>query len=367
LIFKLFAVSFCQLFFCLTSALPSPALPGESQKSGGGPTEKNIQSSAADEKPPFVDGDALTEGLSEEALQKLVARAQETHSNALVVLKNGKLIGQWYFGHAVKEHSVRSITKAITALAIGKLIDEHKIVSLDQPISSFYPEWDGAKKSITLRHVLTQTSGLDQTADFSQPDVIKLALAADIKEEPGKKFVYNDRVSNLLAGVVQVAAGKPLDTYLAEKLFLPLGISNYHWDRDRSGQPLVMGGLNMNAVDLAKIGVMMASGGVWQGKPIISPAWIETLTLRSPANASYGLMWWLIEAPKVNAASSVLTRPIGYAARGYMGQALIILPRQKLVVVRLISEKSHKSESDNFDDLSACALSLLDQPRELEK
>jgi CubicO group peptidase (beta-lactamase class C family) len=279
----------------------------------------------------------------------------------LVVIKNGKLIGQWYFGHKIKPQSIRSITKSITSLAIGKLIDERKIASVDVPISAFYPEWSvGPKSAITLKQVLSQTSGLDDKADSNQPDLVKFALEAELKDRPGSKFVYNDRASNLLAGVVQIAAGKPVDAYVAEKIFTPLEISNYHWDKDQSGHPLVMGGLELNALDLAKIGQLIVNGGICNGKQIISPSWLEVATTRPTLNSEYGLMWWLLDKNSADIGDVGATKEIvGCIARGHLGQALIILPKQKLVVVRQISEKGHKIEADDFSDLPALTRSLL--------
>jgi CubicO group peptidase (beta-lactamase class C family) len=332
------------------------ARAGNAPAAGG---DDGADAQEASEKPPFPEGDATTEGIAEEALQELVKRAFDTNTSALVVLKNGKLIGHWYFGHKVKPLTIRSITKSITSLAIGALIDEHKIDSVDVPISAYYPEWAaGPKRGITLRQILSQTSGLDDRADFSQPDLVKWGLEAELKEKPGTKFGYNDRASNILAGVVQIASGKSLDAYVADRIFCPLAITTYHWDKDQAGNPLAMGGLSMNAIDLAKVGQLIASGGIWEGKQIVSSSWIETATTRPSSNASYGLMWWLL--CKTGEAGEGETKDvIGCEARGHLGQVLLILPKQKLVVARQISEKGHKDEADDFSDLPARAEALL--------
>ena len=194
----------------------------------------------------FADGDATTEGIDETALQSLVKRAGETHSNALVIVKNGKLIGQWYFGHLVK------------------------IASLDVPLASFYPSW--------------------------------------------------------------------------------------RWTKDLAGQPTVTGGLSLNAIDLAKVGNMLisilqngdsAAGG--GSKNTISKSWIDQSTggaALPKISPDHGLLWWLLRT-----GSDDYNRTIGFMGRGFHGQFLIVLPQQRLVIVRQISEKSHKSEGDDFADL----------------
>jgi CubicO group peptidase (beta-lactamase class C family) len=146
----------------------------------------------------------------------------------------------------------------VVSLAVGLLLDEGRIKSLDQPVSDFYPEWrQGAKRRITIRHLLTHTSGLQNAQHTSEEiypsgDFVQLALAAELTSEPGTAGAYNNKAVNLLAGVVEQASGQKLDAYLRERLFTPLGIVAFEWSRDDAGNPHAMSGLQIRPRDFAR-------------------------------------------------------------------------------------------------------------------
>jgi CubicO group peptidase (beta-lactamase class C family) len=305
-------------------------------------------------------GNAVTEGVDRAALDKLTRRARETHSNALIVVKNGKVIRKWYCGHKLRPIVTRSITKSVTSLAIGCLIDDGKIKSLDQPISDFFPELNqGMKKNITLKHILANTSGIDASEVYNDPDLIKVALSADVKSEPGTEFVYNNKAVSLLAGIVKIASGKPADEYISERILSPLGITDASWERDKAKNPLVMGGLSLDAMDLAKIGQLVLNGGIWHGKRIVSKEWISKSTNPGVSVTPwYGLLWWILPGKSSNGATGT-RQPIGFRAEGYMGQNLIVLPKQQLVVVRQIGKVHYASQNDYFEDIVECTKNLV--------
>ncbi|HEY9404324.1 MAG TPA: serine hydrolase [Pyrinomonadaceae bacterium] len=358
---------------------------------------------------------AQTGNVNQKALENLIRRAGETHSDALVVLKNGRPVGEWYFGREKGKIQLMSATKSVVNLIIGKLIDTGKIKSLDQPVYEFYPEWNqGRKKSITVRHLLNHTSGLQDIPNAGvelepAPDVVKLALAAELSEEPGQKFRYNNKAVNLLAGIVEIASGKRMDIYFRDEILQPMGITDYNWLLDRSGNPYVMAGLELSATDFAKIGQLVLNKGLWEGKRIIGEKWIEeSLAQGQPHFATSGLLWWrmpsyqrfVIDAAKLNEleAASVsrefinkilplkgnvfsnrqefnkalektlgsnwseavhkevgsknIQLPnritgdiIGNYAEGFLGQHLVLMPQHNLVAVRLV----RRSKSYNFN------------------
>ncbi len=364
------------------------------------------------------EGDAATEGIVQSALDRLAVRAAETHSDSLVVLKDGKLIGEWYFGHDKQPINTKAMTKSIVSLAIGCLIDDGKIKSLDQPVLDFYPQWNqGYKKFITVGHLLAQVSGIDPSEEFNTPDLVQLALASELKDKAGTRFANNNKAVNLLSGVIQVASGKPMEQYISERIFSPLGITDASWEHDQAGNAEVMSGLSLTAIDLSKIGQMMLNGGIWQGQKIVSSDWIVKSTNTGvSANPWYGLLWWLLfdkvslhvptadeaqyfhmspqlvqtirslhgkqfEAKNLDrdckqAMGGDLFRqwsaamqdgfraiakeppPIGFKAEGFMGQNLIVLTQPQLVVVRQISKENYKSADDDFPDLVDCVKAL---------
>ena len=240
-------------------------------------------------------------GVDQAVLAKIKQRGQESRSDAIVIYKDGKLVAEWYFGKPQAPIEAMSATKSIVGLAIGRLIDTGKLKSLDQPVHEFFPEWkQGKKQQVTIRHLLNHTSGLQNVENtgaeiYPSPDFVKLALAAELDNDPGTKFAYNNKAVNLLAGIVKIASGKRMDVYIRDEIFTPLGITDATWSLDDAGNPQAMSGLQIRAQDLATIGLMLEGGGQWKGKRIISAKWIAESTGK-PGQAfmgRYGLLWWL--------------------------------------------------------------------------
>ncbi len=265
----------------------------------GSPPGDASAGAPAQEPPPWASPEAA--GLDPAALRRLVEGARASGADALVVVKDDRLVLEEHFGTRAGPIEAFSTTKSVVSLAVGMLLDEGRLRSLDQPVSDFYPEWKGGpKRAITLRHLLDHTSGLADLPPVSDADSyrsnwVRVALDSDLTSEPGTHWAYNNRAVNLLAGIVEKASGQRLDEYLRDRLFAPLGIKDYEWMRDIAGNPVCMAGLRLRPRDLARIGEMLADGGVWQGRRIVSAAWIEASALQQsqPLNPGYGLLWWI--------------------------------------------------------------------------
>jgi CubicO group peptidase (beta-lactamase class C family) len=267
------------------------------------PSTMNPKSSVA---PPaanddFPRGDPLATGLDASALQKFLEQAEDTHSDQVIVLRDGKIVVEKDFTEARGLVETMSVTKSIVGLLIGQLIDAHKIESVDVALSAYFPEWkdDAQKSKITLRHVLTQTSGIQDRSDtkdiYASQDFVKLAVDAPIAEEPGSTFRYNNKATNLLAAVVERASGVKMDEWARVHLFEPLAIRDYEWMRDPAGNPESMSGLRVHPIDLAKIGQLVLNHGTWNGKSVVSAAWIDMMcSVQSPNAPYYGFLWWLV-------------------------------------------------------------------------
>lgn len=368
---------------------------------------------------PFEKVDPKAAGIDPAALERLVKRAEETHSDSLVILKDGKLVGEWRFGKPAEPIEVMSVTKSVVNLAIGRLVETKKIASIDVPVATFYPEWKGTpKEKILIRHLLDHTSGLAANRNamevYQSKDVVRLALDAALSQGPGTEFFYNNKATNLLAGIVEKASGRKLGEYLRDELFAPLGVTRFSWMRDSAGNPHGMAGLKLDALDLAKIGQLMLDQGVFQGKRLLSPEWVAAST--RPAQQlqpGCGLLWWVRSewskmeitpetiaawrqggadpafldklaplvgkplpqedfAPQLdkifgpgqglaayaeNVANKRLPQPkntrgpqIGFAANGHLGQHVQVLTGPRIVAVRQIRQESYKGEADGFDD-----------------
>jgi CubicO group peptidase (beta-lactamase class C family) len=176
---------------------------------------------------------------------------------------------------------------------------------VDEPVSTWYPEYaiDPARKGIKLRHVLQHTSGILTTQGshdiYPQKNFVKFALESPVVTPPGEEFKYNNRAINIASGIVGKVTGKPMDELLAANLFKPLEITDYRFRHDRAGNTWAMDGLEMTASDLVKIGSVLAEGGKWKGKQIISEKWLAVATEASlvslDRNGAYGLGIFVLE------------------------------------------------------------------------
>jgi CubicO group peptidase (beta-lactamase class C family) len=223
-----------------------------------------------------------------------VARAQETHSAVVLLMRDGKQVTE-YHDKTLEPSAIdlRSATRSVIALGIGLLLRDGFIDSLDAPVYRFFPEWNqGRKKQITIRMLLNQTSGLRNAADPASPDVVRYALAAELHADPGESFSESDSAANLLTALIAKASGKSADEYFADKLFAPLRISEVTWQKDASGNVLGSTGLALRAQDALSLGQLVLEGGAWKGQQIVPEDYINEM-LNPPAtkNVEYGLLW----------------------------------------------------------------------------
>jgi len=240
----------------------------------------------------------LGQQINEVALKNLLKTAEEAHTDGLVIYKDGELVGEWYFGREPKKIDMKSVTKSITSLGFGILVTQAKL-NIDQPVADFYPEWNQEnKRDITIRHLLTHTSGM-LDSDFglveSTENIVRLALASDLTHPVGTHYVYNNKAVNLLAGIAEKADGRSLDVMMQQELFDPLGINDVKWPKDNADHPYVMAFLQMKPADLAKIGLFVLNKGTWNGNRIIAEQWFrESVKPGADFLPEYGLLWELI-------------------------------------------------------------------------
>lgn len=295
------------------------------------------------------------EGLEPEAVAELVAAADESGSTGLAMFHEGGLVGEWYAGGQPQAVESMSVTKPILSLGVGVLLEEGRIESLDTPVHEFYPQWEkGDHAEVTLRHLLTHTSGLGRAMDThalnTAEDRVALALESDIVTAPGEKTQYNNNAMNLLAGVIGEAAGEPADEYLADRVFAPLGIEDFEWERDEAGNPQGQAGLSIRAGDLARLGQLVLQEGVWDGERLVDAGFLEKAVepqvseFPQAPESSIGLGWMLLvdedsEDPGVKAVHH----------NGDLGQYLLILPDEELVAVRMVAQsKGYDPASDTL-------------------
>lgn len=266
-------------------------------------------------------------------------RKENLDVRSFLVIKDGKLIFERYSQGLTRDYNYElySITKNVTALAAGVLVDEGR-ARLDEKVAPVLtrvrPDLASAfadKQGIELRHVLSMSTGLvynfkptDDPIYYGAPDRLKLAAETTPKRPPGAEFDYTDINPILASATLGADAGMPLQAFAELTIFKPLGMKHYAWERaDDKGLVSSGWGLRLRAVDMAKVGMLVLSGGRWNDRQIVSQAWARTMT--APASAPfYGLYWWINDI--------VATEPEVHAM-GFKGQFIVALPERNAVVV----------------------------------
>ena len=341
---------------------PFTALPVSADQSGGcgNPVARDDSwpvASADDDK--LIDRDALCR-----MADRLTASDANIH--AVLIARRGKLAFERYFkgpdevpgyiyGRRVENitfdvdtlHDMKSVSKSVASLAVGIAIDRGLIRSINEPIFSFFPELSDLrspeKDRIQLVHALTMSMGLTwveatpATGDFNN-DEARMNMAGDpcryvlglaMTAPAGQKFFYNTGALRLVSAIIRKATGRPLDEFVRETLFAPLGMTSFEWSRIK-GDTDAGGGLRLRPRDMAKIGQLVLAGGRWNGRQVVSKAWIDASTSRkitATDGMDYGYLWWLGHARH----NERQVHWIGALGRG--GQSIRIVPELDFVVV----------------------------------
>lgn len=266
-------------------------------------------------------------------------QARLPHVRSLLVVRHGQLVFEKYYGDASREglHNIQSMTKSVSSALVGIAVKKGYITSIENKVVDYFPEYrdaitDQRVRSITIKHLLTMSSGIDEMR-LSFDKVLANPLADILRQPlihaPGQGFKYSSAAAHLLGGVLRKATGTSVLEFAERELFRPLGIGQVEWYADNTG--LQSGGMSglWRSRDVLKLGELYLRGGKWNGTGLISPAYIaESVTIHNTGNfygekAQYGYMWWI-------------TRVAGYDAfyaRGYGGQYLMVIPKLDLVVL----------------------------------
>jgi CubicO group peptidase (beta-lactamase class C family) len=248
-----------------------------------------------------------------------------------IVYQGGTKIAEW--GDTNRADMTFSVAKSYLALLAGLALGDGLIKSLDDKVADYATD-DGftseQNRDITWRHLLTQTSewqgfvfGKEDRIDHNR--VVGLAVADAPKgtrralRKPGTFYEYNDvRVNRLSLSLLQLFK-EELPTVLKRRIMDPIGASSgWRWDGYRNSRVVVDGkdlhsvpggghwggGIVISARDLALTGLLVAQGGVWQGRQILPRGWTEELVKPCPVAPFYGLMWWLNTGRRQFAAAS---------------------------------------------------------------
>ena len=284
---------------------------------------------------------------------------------AYVIIKDSTLLFEQYWeDYSPESHSNSfSMAKSIVSLAIGAAIDDGFIKDVDQPVSNFFPEFQGYNgKPLTLRHLLTMSAGVDFDEAYSSPfspttklyygdDLQQIALGMKEIEEPGVNFIYQSGVTQLLAFIVEKATGENISSCVSRKFWTPMNAEeDALWSLDKKdGIEKAYCCFNSNARDFARFGQLILNEGEWNGGQLISSSYLKEATTPDTSllfkeynetNHCYGFQFWHLTYNGME---------ISYM-RGILGQYIFIIPDLNAVVVRLGHKRSETRSDQHYPD-----------------
>lgn len=282
-------------------------------------------------------------------LEALNTFLEDNNSRAFIILQDGKIVVEEYFGKQFDNTTNFSSTsnwywasagKTLTSVIAG-IAEEENLLNFDAKTSDYLGVgWTSLtlaqENKITVRHQLTMTSGLDD--GIANPDCTTPACLV-LKAEPGTRWAYHNAPYTLLDGVLANATGKPLNTYVTEKLkntigmdgqYIPTGDNNVYYSTARS---------------MARFGLLLLNKGKWNETQVVPEDYVTLLATTSQnLNLSYGYLTWLngktsFMAPGLQTVFPVSITPNAptdmFAAMGKNGQIINIVPSKKLIVIRM--------------------------------
>ncbi|MBI3838640.1 MAG: PQQ-dependent sugar dehydrogenase [Planctomycetia bacterium] len=301
-----------------------------------------------------------TQQMSSEGLELVGKWLKENGSKTGLVVRHGKIVGEWYFDDAKAESRfpVYSTSKSFASTAAGLAIASGKL-KLDSKVGDFFPEADPPqKREITVRHLLSMTSGAhNDNAILDKSDLFSFALSSQLPMDfaPGEKWEYNNSGLSLLSPVVHKATGQNVAQILDDQIFKKIGIPREDWTwEDRDRMPIPYSGLHITARSLARFGLLFLNKGAWQGKKLIAADWVAQASHTSQdLNKRYGYLWWNNSTGAWPGVPSD-----AYAAMGKFDNDMLIVPSLDLIVIRQVGDDSANKRQLKIGDLFALAVSV---------
>lgn len=281
--------------------------------------------------------DAAAAGFDPAKLAELTTFVEQSASNTFVILFDGRIVVEkyWSGSTATSTRDIASAQKSVSSLLVGAAVAQNAFGLDDTVTSALGDGWSNGsvadEAGITVRHLLTMTSGLDTNLQHDAA--------------PGTKWLYNTDAYHRLELVIETKTGKTLQEFTRAALFDPIGVGPSAWakrqfQKDAKGVPI--SALEMTARDMARVGLLVMANGVWSGKAVVPSSYLTTALAPSQAlNPSYGFLFWLNGQStllKSGSLSTDMLMPHGptdiVAALGAGDQKIHVSRSTKLVVTR---------------------------------
>ncbi len=272
-----------------------------------------------------------------------------------VVVREGGEVTTEYFWRNKLRKEIRSCTKSITSLAVGRAIEEG-MFKLTDKITDFFPEHlpknpQPELLSITVRDVLMMAMGYNRfilnpfIRESFKGDWLDYIFSEKLDLKPGSRFVYNNASPYLCGALISKISGENYLKWMMPRFFEPLDINNPQWFTCPMGRPIALGGLFLTVEELSRFGQVCLDRGMWKGKRLVSAEWIDEATSnlipvetsvddvsKKPEKdfaAGYGYFFWM-------------NRTEGYHMWGRYGQFCVVLPKRNTVITTLALEEKNE-------------------------
>ncbi len=286
----------------------------------------------------------------------------DVYIHGFLMARSGRLVLEEYFHgfHRDKAHDTRSASKSLAAVLAGAVIQAGYPLSEDSPVfetilGSAYSnnDADPRRTNMKLKHLMSMSSGLDcddgddaspgnentLQSQSEQPDWYRYMMDLSMIREPGEKAVYCSGAINLVGAVLSAASGRTLEELIQTLIAEPLQINHYYLNLSPTGEPYFGGGIYWQPRDFMKLGQLMLNGGIWNGKRVLSKAFVEqsVTPMYQMSNKGYGYAWWTIEYPYKGRSVKA------FFAAGNGGQIVMGLPELDLLVAFFAGNYSHRT------------------------
>ncbi|NHF60100.1 serine hydrolase [Flavobacteriaceae bacterium TP-CH-4] len=269
--------------------------------------------------------------------------------HSVLLIKNNQLCLEEYFKdhNANEPHDLRSTSKSIRSILLGIAIDKGFIDNINDPINKYLKNpipkknLDVRKEKITIKHLLTMSSGLDcddwdkkskgqEDRVYKKKDWLQYTLDLPMVNTPGKESRYCSMGVILMTEIISQSSGMSIMEFADEYLFKSLGIDNVKWGHTSDKEVIASGKrLYMTSRDMAKIGQLILKKGEWNGEQLVSKNWIEESTTPKTkiTGIDYCYLWWNI--PFTINEQKVISK----TATGNGGQYILIIPEMDVIAV----------------------------------
>ena len=309
------------------------------------------------------------QGMDSSALARLVTDGENRSYDSLLIVRHGRLVVEAYYAPYSGDipHQMFSSTKAVISTLLGMVYKDGLLDRLDHPMVDFFTDrqianMDDKKKAITVQNLLDMTSGFDWDQgveggeEQSDKDKNKSSnwtqfiLDRPMAHPPGEVFNYSNGNPDLVSAIITKLTHRLAEDYARQRLFEPLGIVDWHWDRDPQYLTIGEGMLYLLPRDMAKLGYLYLRHGEWEGRQLLPNGWADVLShalvnmhASWDAKLSYSNFFWVFPDRRA------------YMFNGKNGQYIFVFPDQDIVAVT--TARKHPSMRGLIDAISGAVKS----------